>query len=103
MPTYQYLCRNCGHQLEEFQSISEPELVSCPECKTDSLARVLGSGAGLIFKGSGFYLTDYVKGKEKGEVKPKETAKTDTKPASTGSDAKSSSSSTSTPPPKTEK
>jgi len=61
MPTYEYLCRACGHTLEEFQSITEPPLVTCPQCKTDNLARVMGSGAGLIFKGSGFYLTDYKK------------------------------------------
>jgi putative FmdB family regulatory protein len=61
MPTYQYQCRNCGHELEEFQSITEAPLTHCPECNTESLLRVLGAGAGLIFKGSGFYLTDYKK------------------------------------------
>jgi putative FmdB family regulatory protein len=61
MPTYQYQCRNCGHELEEFQSITEEPLVHCPECGTDSLARTIGGGAGLIFKGTGFYLTDYKK------------------------------------------
>jgi len=59
MPTYEYKCRNCGYELEEFQSMSEPPLVHCPSCATDSLDRILGGGAGLIFKGSGFYLTDY--------------------------------------------
>lgn len=93
MPTYEYLCRSCGHQFEEFQSITEPVLVICPACQTDSLARVLGSGAGLIFKGSGFYLTDYVKGKEKGETKSKETPKTEAKPASPASETKSPASS----------
>jgi len=61
MPTYQYQCKNCGHELEEFQSITEAPLVRCPKCNTDNLARVLGSGVNLIFKGSGFYLTDYRK------------------------------------------
>lgn len=61
MPTYQYQCKNCGHELEEFQSISEPPLTLCPVCRTESLVRVLGGGYGIIFKGTGFYLTDYKK------------------------------------------
>jgi putative FmdB family regulatory protein len=61
MPTYQYICKNCGHELEELQSFTEPPLVHCPICKTDSLAKIVGGGGGLIFKGSGFYLTDYKK------------------------------------------
>jgi len=59
MPTYQYQCRNCGHELEEFQSMTEDPLVTCPACSTDNLVRVMGAGAGLIFRGTGFYLTDY--------------------------------------------
>ena len=62
MPTYQYQCKGCGHELEELQSISDPPLTLCPACGTENLARVMGTGAGLIFKGSGFYLTDYRKG-----------------------------------------
>jgi len=61
MPTYQYSCKMCGHQLEEFQSMTEDPLVRCPACSTDNLVRSIGSGSGLIFKGSGFYLTDYKK------------------------------------------
>jgi putative FmdB family regulatory protein len=61
MPTYQYLCRNCGHQLEEFQSMSEDPLTTCPECRTENLTRIMGAGSGLIFKGTGFHLTDYRK------------------------------------------
>jgi putative FmdB family regulatory protein len=61
MPTYEYQCKNCGHALEEFQSMSEEPLKRCPECGTDSLVRIMGSGSGLIFKGTGFYLTDYRK------------------------------------------
>jgi len=61
MPTYEYQCRNCAYAMEEFQSMTEPPLVQCPQCKTDNLARVMGAGSGLIFKGSGFYLTDYRK------------------------------------------
>jgi len=62
MPTYEYVCRNCGHTLEELQSMTEEPLVRCPKCGKDTLARAMGTGGGLIFKGSGFYLTDYKKG-----------------------------------------
>jgi putative FmdB family regulatory protein len=62
MPTYQYQCKKCGNIVEELQSMSDPPLTHCPACNTDSLARIMGTGAGLIFKGSGFYLTDYKKG-----------------------------------------
>jgi putative FmdB family regulatory protein len=61
MPTYEYLCKNCGHTLEELQSMTEPPLTTCPKCGEQTLARVMGTGGGLIFKGSGFYLTDYKK------------------------------------------
>ncbi len=70
MPTYQYQCKNCGHQFEELQSFKEPELVQCPACGQDTLARVIGSGSGLIFKGSGFYLTDYKQSGEKKSTAP---------------------------------
>ena len=59
MPIYEYQCSNCGHHLEELQSISEPPLVKCPNCGKNTLKKLIGSGGGLIFKGSGFYLTDY--------------------------------------------
>ncbi len=61
MPTYEYQCRNCGHELEEFQSMTEPPLTRCPVCGMECLARILGGGSGLIFKGTGFYVTDYRK------------------------------------------
>jgi putative FmdB family regulatory protein len=61
MPFYEYLCKNCGHILEELQTMSEPELVTCPVCKHDTLKKMIGSGSGIIFKGSGFYQTDYKK------------------------------------------
>jgi putative FmdB family regulatory protein len=61
MPTYEYQCSNCGHELEEFQSINEAPLTLCPACKGETLLRIMGGGAGLIFRGSGFYLTDYKK------------------------------------------
>ncbi len=76
MPTYQYECRNCGHEFEAFQSMKDAKFTKCPQCGQDTLQRLVGTGGGLIFKGSGFYLTDYVK-KEGGESK-KTTASTDT-------------------------
>ena len=59
MPTYEYECTNCEHTLDAFQSMTADRLVTCPECQTDSLKRLIGTGAGIIFKGSGFYETDY--------------------------------------------
>jgi putative FmdB family regulatory protein len=58
MPTYEYECRKCGHVFERFQKISDAPLKRCPECR-GAVARRLGPGAGLLFKGSGFYITDY--------------------------------------------
>jgi putative FmdB family regulatory protein len=59
MPTYEYRCEACGHQFEHFQSISSPRLAVCPKCSKKKLNRLIGTGAGIIFKGSGFYATDY--------------------------------------------
>jgi putative FmdB family regulatory protein len=59
MPTYEYRCDACGHQFEHFQSISSPRLEVCPKCSKKKLNRLMGTGAGIIFKGSGFYATDY--------------------------------------------
>jgi putative FmdB family regulatory protein len=58
MPTYWYRCQKCRHEFEEFQKISDPPVKECPECK-GLVMRVITGGAGLIFKGSGFYITDY--------------------------------------------
>jgi len=59
MPTYDYRCEACGHAFEQFQSITASSLKKCPRCGKPKLKRLLGTGAGLIFKGSGFYQTDY--------------------------------------------
>jgi putative FmdB family regulatory protein len=59
MPTYDYECQKCGHRFEKFQSISDPPVKTCPECKARKVKRLIGTGAGIIFKGSGFYATDY--------------------------------------------
>lgn len=58
MPTYEYECTKCGHVFERFQSISDEPVKRCPECRC-KVRRLFGTGAGIIFKGSGFYQTDY--------------------------------------------
>ena len=58
MPTYDYRCTVCGHKFEEFQLITDDPLTDCPKCG-GKIERLIGAGAGLIFKGSGFYITDY--------------------------------------------
>lgn len=76
MPTYDYKCDACGYRFEKFQSITaEPERI-CPVCGERNVTRLLTGGSGLIFKGSGFYITDY-KNKKSSEApaKPKETKK----------------------------
>jgi len=59
MPTYDYHCDACGHEFEEFQYIKEAPLKKCPTCKKMKLRRLIGGGAAIVFKGSGFYQTDY--------------------------------------------
>ena len=59
MPTYDYVCDACGHEFEAFESIKADPQTDCPECKQPKLRRKIGAGAAIIFKGSGFYQTDY--------------------------------------------
>lgn len=59
MPTYDYVCRACQHRFEYFQSMQDALLRKCPECGKPKLERLIGAGAGILFKGSGFYETDY--------------------------------------------
>ena len=61
MPTYEYECRECGHAFERFQGINEDPIADCPECK-GAVRRLISSGGGLVFKGPGFYATDYRSG-----------------------------------------
>lgn len=85
MPTYDYLCDGCGHEFEHFQSISSPVKRKCPECKTNKLRRLFGTGAAVVFKGSGFYETDYrsdsYKKGAKAAKKARDTAKSESKSA----------------------
>ncbi len=59
MPTYDYRCNDCGHEFELFQAMSDSVKRKCPECKKMKLERLIGTGAAVIFKGTGFYQTDY--------------------------------------------
>ena len=85
MPTYDYICESCGSRFEQFQSITARPLRKCSKCGKNKLKRLIGAGAGVIFKGSGFYETDYrsegYKKAQEGEKKKSEkaTSKKDTK------------------------
>jgi len=63
MPTYDYTCSGCGHRFERFEAIRDDGLKGCPRCGKKKARRLLGTGAGIIFKGSGFYVTDYKRSK----------------------------------------
>ena len=84
MPTYEYVCAKCDHELEAFQSMKDAPLKKCPACKRSALRRKVGGGAGLIFKGTGFYITDYKKssgGKKESGDSPSVSKPADNKPA----------------------
>ena len=72
MPTYEYECGACAHAFEVLQSMTAPKLTKCPKCKKNKLHRLIGTGSGVIFKGSGFYETDY---------KKKDVPKSESKPS----------------------
>lgn len=104
MPTYDYRCANCAHEFELFQQMSDPVKRKCPKCGKPRLERLIGAGAGVIFKGGGFYQTDYRSdsykksaeadkkssipaepasaGSSSGEAKAKDSSKSESKPAS---------------------
>ena len=62
MPTYDYVCDGCGHAFELFQGMTDPVKKTCPKCGKKKLRRLIGAGGAIVFKGSGFYITDYRKG-----------------------------------------
>src|SRR3954466_14678541 len=91
MPTYEYECPKCGYAFELVQSMRDEPIKKCPKCKKLGVKRLIGGGAGLIFKGTGFYITDYKNkdsaAKEKRKTdsasKPAESKPAETKAAST--------------------
>ena len=92
MPTYEYLCEKCGHEFEAFQSISADPLKNCPKelCARKKWGRgrvtkKISGGSGLLFKGTGFYITDYRSQKYKDAAKKESAPSSDTKPAKTES------------------
>ncbi|MCH8822294.1 MAG: zinc ribbon domain-containing protein [Planctomycetes bacterium] len=106
MPTYEYVCDACGHEFELFQSMSASVKRKCPECGKLKLKRLIGIGSGVIFKGSGFYQTDYrsesykkaaeadkkastEKSSKKDEKKKSDTSKSSDKSKSSSSSSKS--------------
>jgi putative FmdB family regulatory protein len=101
MPTYEYVCDACGNELEEFQSFSEKPLKKCPACRKPKLRRKFGTGAAVLFKGSGFYQTDYRSESYKAAAKADEGKSSDTggKNGTTGK-SESSGKETSAPAPK---
>lgn len=101
MPTYEYICEKCGHQFDLFQRISAPVLKTCPQEQCGQkkwgkgqVKRKIGTGSGIIFKGSGFYVTDYRSDNYKAAAKSDSTAVSTTappkseKPAKTASESK---------------
>ncbi len=97
MPTYEYLCDGCGHRFDEFQSFKDEALKTCPKCREDSLRRLFGTGAAILFKGTGFYETDYrsesykqaAKADQENSSKSSETKSSDSAAVSSTSTAKS--------------
>ena len=89
MPTYDYRCDACAHQFEEMQSFSADPLKTCPKCGQDRLRRLFGTGAAILFKGGGFYETDYKRGEgykkaEQAEAAPAKPAESTPTPSTNG-------------------
>ena len=80
MPTYDYQCDACGHMFELFQGINDPLKRKCPACQKLKLRRLFGTGAAILFKGSGFYETDYRSDSYKKDAKKASAAEKQTKP-----------------------
>jgi putative FmdB family regulatory protein len=103
MPTYDYRCDACGHSFEHFQSITASPLKKCPDCGKSKLRRLIGTGAAVLFKGDGFYITDYRSEnyKKAAEAESGGGTKKDAD-AQPSTESKPSTEATPAPPPKTE-
>jgi len=106
MPTYEYICDACGHEFEKFQSMTAEPVKVCPKCGKRKVRKLISAGAGLIFKGSGFYITDYRDGnysekakaeKDGGAAAPAEAKSGDAKPAEAKAESKTAESKESKP------
>lgn len=95
MPTYDYICDSCGHEFELYESIMASPRTECPECKLPKLRRKIGPGAAILFKGSGFYQTDYRSDSYKKAAEADKSSSAPAKPAA--AESKSSSDSSSAP------
>lgn len=100
MPTYEYLCDACGHSFDEFQSFSDDPLTKCPQCGKKRLRRLFGTGSAILFKGSGFYQTDYrsdsYKAGEKKEREAQKSSESSTTSSNSGSNGAASANSSKT-------
>ena len=94
MPTYDYVCDECGHRFERFQRMSEGNLRKCPECGRLKLKRLMGTGAGVIFKGSGFYETDYKRKSPNGTARKSSSSSSTPAKSTSSSESETKSSST---------
>ncbi|MBL1219033.1 MAG: zinc ribbon domain-containing protein [Planctomycetes bacterium] len=90
MPTYEYVCRACNHDFELFQSMSAPVKRKCPECGKKKLERLIGTGSAIIFKGSGFYETDYRSDSYKKAAKAEKSSTTSSSSSSSNDSSSSS-------------
>ena len=97
MPTYEYECQKCSHHFERFHSMTDKPVSRCPECR-GKVKKLIGTGAGIIFKGSGFYETDYKKAGTKGASTSdaSKDSSSSSKSESASSDSKDSSAATAT-------
>jgi len=84
MPTYEYRCDSCFHEFEEFQYIKDAPLEKCPKCKKNKLRRLIGGGAAIVFRGNGFYQTDYRSDSYRSAAKADSAPKSEPTPACKG-------------------
>ncbi len=90
MPTYDYICDSCKHEFEAYESIKADPQTLCPECKQETLRRKIGGGAAILFKGSGFYQTDYRSDSYKKSAQADKPSEPKPAPSDSGSSSSSS-------------